>query len=125
VGLPAIYVGSNHNSPGEPAGFAYITGNLVQSDAAQANAGIEAWQWAWGPAVTTYIQNNEVYGFATSILYRNDNQAHNWTITGNWYDGRIARGGNWTPNKYVANNTYTGSVTPPAVCKPNMICEPI
>lgn len=125
VGLPAIYVGSNHNSPGEAAGFAYVTGNLVQSTAAQANAGIEAWQWAWGPPVTTYIQNNEVYGFATSILYRNDNQAHNWTITGNFYDGRIARGGNWAPNKYVANNTYTGSISPPAVCKPNMICEPI
>jgi hypothetical protein len=126
VQFPGIYVGSNHNSPSDPiAGAAYVTGNTVISTSAQARAGVEGWQWAWGLTLNTYIQNNHVEGFGTSILYRNDNQAHNWTITGNFYDGRIARGGNWTPNKYVANNTYTGSSTAPPVCKPNMICEPI
>ena len=122
--FPAIMVGSNHNAPGLPAGSAYITGNVVRSSVLQSGQGIEAWQWAWGPAVRTYIENNQVSGFATSILYRNDNYEHVWRITGNWYDGRIARSGNTAPSAYVAGNSYTGPVSPLPPCKPGMTCYP-
>ena len=122
VHLPAIAVGSSHFTGGG-AGVAQVSGNVVRSWAAQDSAAIQVWQWLPGTAVSAYIRNNQVTGFATSILYQNDNHAHAWSITGNAYDGRIARRGNHAPGGYVGSNTYTGPVAEPP-CKPGMICYP-
>ncbi len=122
--LPAIRVGSNHNAPGLPAGSASITANVVQSSVPQRGAGIDAWQWAWEPPVTTSIQGNQVTGFATSILYRNDSREHVWRIVGNRYDGRIARSGNTAPRANVAGNSYTGPAGPPPSCRAGAVCHP-
>jgi hypothetical protein len=119
---PAILVGSNHYS-GAAAALAEVAGNMVSSSAPQDSAGIQVWQWMPGTAVSSSITGNSISGFATSILYQNDNHAHAWSITGNWYDGRIARRGNQAPGGYVGNNTYTGPVAEPP-CKPGMICYP-
>jgi hypothetical protein len=119
---PAILVGSNHDS-GASAALAEVSGNMVGSSAAQDSAGIQVWQWMPGTAVSSSITGNSVSGFATSILYQNDNHAHAWNITGNGHDGRIARRGNQAPGGYVGGNTYTGPVAEPP-CKPGMICHP-
>jgi hypothetical protein len=104
TGRPAIYVGSNHMPNGVAATSTAASGNTVHSYAAQSRAGIEVWQWAWGAALTSTIENNIIRGFPTAIRYRNENQAHNWRIVGNTTDGIWENASTWAPNIEVRNN---------------------
>jgi hypothetical protein len=104
-GRRAIYVGSNHNAPWDPiAGSAYVAGNTLRSTVPQSAAGIEVWQWAWGLALTSTIENNDVRGFATAIRYKNENQAHNWRVVGNSTDGIWENASTWAPNIEIRHN---------------------
>lgn len=121
---PAIYVGGS-NVVFEPwRGTIHVQRNTVRSWSVQSAAGVSVWQWRFPYALNSYVEDNAIHGFPTSIRYGSRDMPptyHTFRVVGNIVDGAITRAGDPGIYDEVHSNIFEGS-EPNGPCGAQVIC---